>query len=79
MLYLIVSFQVENKSHYPGICSICVLICAEPDATAPADAGADTNTSAAGSVSAELGSDKRHVWGHHGTLHAARRPGAGAP
>lgn len=56
-----------------------VCVYAEPDATAPADTGADTNAGAAGSVSAELGSDQRNVRGDHRTLHAAHRAGAGAP
>lgn len=58
---------------------VCVCVYVEPDATAPADAGADANAGATGSLAAELGSDQRHVGGDHGTRHAARRPGAGAP
>lgn len=58
---------------------MCTCVYVEPDATAPADPGAGANTGAAGAVAAELGSDQRHFRGDHGTLHAARRPGAGAP
>lgn len=56
---------------------VCVYV--EPDAATPADAGADANAGAAGSVSAELGSDQRNIRGDHGTLHAAHRAGPGAP